>query len=163
MNSSLFFCLRSHSQVLRVTQRIISVLEDPDQDHRIVSAAHRVWPPPEPTSDIPGQTSSSPQMDLKERERIRVEFPPSGRVVGNTAEMPFRPESSNPNKVFESMDWKLYVVDLVSVSCSFGRGRISDALLSLHSSRPLIASDQRVCASYEGDCGVYRPCRSFGG
>ena len=47
-------------------------------------------------------------------ERIRFEFPPSARATGSVVEMPFLPESSNPHKVFENTDWKLYVVDLAS-------------------------------------------------
>lgn len=96
-------------QVQKVTQRIICAIEDPDVERHIVSAASRIWPPPEEISGN-GQLGQDAQVS----ERIRFDFPPSARAAGSTVEMPFRPESSNPYKVFESTDWKLYVVDLVS-------------------------------------------------
>lgn len=93
-----------------MTQRIVCAIEEPDQERRIVSAAHKIWPPPEPVS---GDSDAARNLLNKESERIRYEFPPSAKAVGSMVEMPFLPESSNPNKVFESTDWKLYVVDLV--------------------------------------------------
>jgi hypothetical protein len=90
-----------------VTQRIVCAIEEPGMEKNIVSAAHKIWPPPESAS--PG-TNINKEMS----ERIRFEFPPSARATGSVVEMPFLPESSNPHKVFENTDWKLYVVDLVS-------------------------------------------------
>lgn len=98
-------------QVQKVTQRIVCAIEEPDQERRIVSAVYKIWPPPEPVSD----TGSDLHLN-QEMEHIRATYPPSARAVGSVVEMPYLPESSNPNKVFESTDWKLYIVDLVS-SC----------------------------------------------
>jgi len=78
-------------------------------EKNIVSAAHKIWPPPESAS-----SGVNINREAEMSERIRFEFPPSARATGSVVEMPFLPESSNPHKVFESTDWKLYVVDLVS-------------------------------------------------
>lgn len=77
--------------------------------NKIVSAAHKIWPPPESAS-----SGVSINKEAEMSERIRFEFPPSARATGSVVEMPFLPESSNPHKVFENTDWKLYVVDLAS-------------------------------------------------
>lgn len=78
-------------------------------EKNIVSAAHKIWPPPESAS-----SGANINREAEMSERIRFEFPPSARATGSVVGMPFLPESSNPHKVFESTDWKLYVVDLVS-------------------------------------------------
>ena len=106
-------------QVQKVTQRIVRAIDEPDMEKKIVSAAHKIWPPPESTSPDVGINSEAEMSN-----RIRFEFPPSARATGSVAEMPFLPESSNPYKVFESTDWKLYIVDLVSEASEISMHRI---------------------------------------
>ncbi|KAF9518109.1 hypothetical protein BS47DRAFT_1313604 [Hydnum rufescens UP504] len=92
-------------QVQRVAERIVSVSEEPDVRNRIVSAA--VWPP------LDNRLLEANANDSA--ARLHQEYPPTARVVYD-ASMPFVLESSNPTKVFESRDWKLYIVDLPRIN-----------------------------------------------
>ncbi|KAF8303351.1 hypothetical protein DL93DRAFT_2145179 [Clavulina sp. PMI_390] len=107
-------------QVQKVTERLINAIDDPDQERHIVSYSHKIWPPPEPLSATSAFSSSSSSassaMHLADAERIRVEYPPSAKACGTIKDMPFMLESSNPDKVFETSDWKLYVVDLPRIN-----------------------------------------------
>jgi len=84
-------------QVKRIIERLIAALEAADSPSHIVSAP--AWPPrgPDQHSQLSG-----------------VQYMPSARAV--SALMPFRLESSNPNKVFADDDWKIYVVDLPRIN-----------------------------------------------
>ena len=89
-------------KVKRIIVRIVNALEEPDQTSRIVTAADRYMNGAE-------HTPASRDTDL----RLYTEYPPSERAACD-ASMPFFPESSNPEKVFEPSDWKIYLVDLVT-------------------------------------------------
>ena len=107
-------------QFKRVVERLISILEDADAHSHIVSAP--AWSPhgKEQASKLPS-----------------VQYEPSARAA--TASMPFRLESSNPNKVFVDGDWKIYVVDLVSSMTSHIAGLLSYAVI--------LAQNQCVCVT----------------
>lgn len=94
-------------QIQRITERIVSILDENETHSRIVSA---VWPPPEPRTII--GNVNAPQLLLHQA------YPPSARAV-SSASIPFVLESANPTKVFESSDWKLYIVDLVCLDVAF--------------------------------------------
>ncbi|KDQ21509.1 hypothetical protein BOTBODRAFT_40272 [Botryobasidium botryosum FD-172 SS1] len=85
------------AKVKRIIERLIAALDDADSPSHIVSAP--AWPPRGP--DTHSQLSG-------------VQYKPSARAV--SAMMPFRLESSNPNKVFADNDWKIYVVDLPRIN-----------------------------------------------
>lgn len=91
-------------QIKRIIVRIVNALEEPDQTTRIVTAADRYMNGAE-------HTPASRDTDL----RLHTEYPPSARAACD-ASMPFFPESSNPEKVFEPSDWKIYLVDLPRIN-----------------------------------------------
>ncbi|KAF8319585.1 uncharacterized protein EI90DRAFT_2940358 [Cantharellus anzutake] len=80
-------------QIKRITERIVTALEEPDPASRIVTAADRY-------------TNES---------SIAYRVSPSAKAVCS-ASLPFLPESSNPAKVFDSSEWKIYVVDLPRIN-----------------------------------------------
>src|SRR5258708_35253718 len=77
-------------------------LEKPEPTSRIVTAADRYM-------NGTVHVSTVHETNL----RLHMEYPPSARAACDSS-MPFVPESSNPAKVFEASDWKIYIVDLVT-------------------------------------------------
>lgn len=87
-------------QIARVATRLVTALEEQD-GHVIAGAA---WPP--------RQQLLRAIHEKEEREDRLDRYKPS--ATAKSSYMPFRPESSNPLKLLESADWKIYVFDLVS-------------------------------------------------
>ena len=101
-------------QVKRVAERIIAVLEEsPDSPTHIVTAA--AWPNAQSSSFYSELLKNDEEFDPKTFENKILEHPPSATAI--SALMPFCPESSNPTKVFNTSDWKIYIIDLVGFSC----------------------------------------------
>ena len=97
--------------VQEICQRLLAALEVDE----CVSAAR--WP-------RDSQRLSERIARFQERAKIQ----PSARASAG-ALMPFRPESSNPEKLLEERDWELFVVDLPKINAFVVRpapGGISD-------------------------------------
>ena len=95
-------------RVTLVASRLITALEE-QEGHIICGAAGSLSAHPE---GDPGALVS--EREVWEAKNLEERYKPSG--VATSSYMPFRPQSSNPLKVLESADWKMYVIDLVSPS-----------------------------------------------
>jgi hypothetical protein len=121
-------------KVRRVTERLITAIDDHHTTGHIVSSAYANWPPPSRDSPPPSHADTPL-------------YKPCAKAA--TVLMPFRPETSNPTKIFEQEDWKLYVVDLVGLTSLrfYIYKELSDVA---------IAADKCIRSPHPRNCRLYR-------